>query len=244
MALTYDHFPARMMKAKQYEQRFAKHVATFSRRRSELQLAMQVYAVRGIDAANTAIVELDAKLADMRVNMRDNHDHIVAMLSKFDSPRERDFQNFVQEHGGFKACIDQDDLLTTLIGKFPDASEYTDGASFRKPSSREEELKNARGTLIREFYEDLEDSLKQNQSRFEQLLKLQNKQMKQMSDQIKHIQKNQNINTDKIINHTTMLHNAALHLANFQDPVSLNTNPSYITDLTRTAGIANIGMKW
>ncbi len=207
------------MHAANYEQRFAQHVATFSRRRSELQLVLQVYAARGIDAANTSLSELVAKVTDMGGNI----DLIVAMLRKFDSPREKDCLRFIKDNGGLQNCVSKNELLSTLIDKFPDAFESmtTDGDGFTKPLSREEGLKKARETLNHEMSEDLKKSLQQNQSRFEKLLEL---QTKQLTDYVQHIQ---NINTDRIINHTTMLHNATLHLANFQDPVSFNINSCF-----------------
>lgn len=212
-----------MMKATQYEQHFAEHISTFSRRRSELQLAMQAYATRGIDAANIAITGLDAKVTDMGENIG----LIVAMLRKLDLPREKDCQKFVEENGGFEACINTKNSFATFLAKFPEVLEVADieGGKSWAPLGSGNASEKVHAVLSRALVEDLQKTLAENQQRFLQQLNVHNTNLKQISDKIQQHSDTQNMKTNKILGHTTMLYNIIMKtfvpgMVQLKDPVS------------------------
>ncbi len=77
--------------------------------------------------------------------MGENIDVMVAMLRKLDSPREKDCLKFVKENGGFKlkTCMEQDDLLATLLRKYPDVSDFR---RWRRAPGRDHRLPRTRKT--------------------------------------------------------------------------------------------------
>ncbi|KDR79356.1 hypothetical protein GALMADRAFT_265823 [Galerina marginata CBS 339.88] len=156
---------SKLINAKKYERRFADHIQKFVLRRSELQSTISAYTAAGIDAANLAIQEVGQKLDTMDQKLETA---ITALFRKLDTPREQAALKFVEDHGGPKACISKDELLTGLLvktGQSPEAS--------KAAVTDLQEIGSLRKELMAELMENLDEVLAKSVSRFEKQLAVQ-----------------------------------------------------------------------
>ena len=102
-----------MIKAAEYQDRFAKHIALFSQRRSELQMILSAYAASKIEEVSNAISKLEDKLN----NLNEKLDSITSMLKEFTTHQETDILQFIEENGGTSTCISNDTLFFQLLAK-------------------------------------------------------------------------------------------------------------------------------
>lgn len=151
----------KLIKAKNFEQRFKTHVENFARRRSELQSTITVYIAGGIDQANVTITAVSAKL--------DYFFH--ALLRKLDTPQEKEAFRFLEQNSGVENCISKDDLLDRLLSMTGDVLPDSENKDALKT---EERIHKSRKILTDEAHQNFEESLKQNTLRFERLLTIQN----------------------------------------------------------------------
>jgi len=199
---THDR-EAKFIKANIYERRFLDHIQVFTQRRSELQVAITAYAAAGIDAANIMLINVNGKVDSMGVKL----DSIVtALFRKLDTPREQEVCKFIQQNGGAKACIEQDDLLKELMLKSGEAlpDEKRQGSAARQsglmPSIRQE--------LRQELKQDLDEVLAKNLIRFEKLLNVQNNNLERISDRIEehgYVMKDHNMKLDKLVSASILI---------------------------------------
>ncbi|KAF5329683.1 hypothetical protein D9619_008943 [Psilocybe cf. subviscida] len=181
---------SKVIKAKAYQRRFADHIEKFTQRRSDLQLAISAYTAAGMDAANAVLAEVKktTDATDSKV------DSILVILQRLESPHVREVLKFIDEHGGPETCISKDDLLSTLANKTGQSAEINtarknlpqEGQEVKEnpDSVPKNNLKTLRKSLQQELKENLDAVLKNNLQRFEKLLKVQNRNLERMSDQI------------------------------------------------------------
>lgn len=184
-----------MINAKGYERRFADHVKTFSRRRSELQITITSYIAAATDATNIAIEEVSLKIDGVGNKIDDT----LALFRKMDTARERECFAFMDSNGGPQTCIATDDLLAKLLSISADSSDP------EEPKS----LVDSRKSLTRELSEDLQDVLEKNQKRFEVLLNVQANNLKRISDQLEEQGQNMqdsSVRLDRIMNTTIRIY--------------------------------------
>ncbi|TFK63633.1 hypothetical protein BDN72DRAFT_308713 [Pluteus cervinus] len=144
-------FLARTLKSSIYENRLAKHGAIFEDYKTEIQRALSMHTARGVDAANEKLDSMESKF-----------DQFLQVLSKLDSPRERDVKSFLRENGGERACIESGQLLDTLVSK-----------------SGETVSADVRTELLKEWQEDAEEMFKKNLRVFEGKLGVQVAQLQE-----------------------------------------------------------------
>jgi len=123
----------------------------------------------GIDAAND---KLNAQGQHLRV-IEEKLD-AIALFRKLDTPRERDIQQFIDKHGGVKACLNSDELLEELVAKSGDSISRISGRDTTRKSS---DLPTIRKRLFKELVEDVDEVFSRNMVLFERKLDMQNKQL-------------------------------------------------------------------
>lgn len=123
----------------------------------------------GVDAANN---KLDAQNKHLR-EIEEKLD-TIALFRKLDTPREREVQKFIDEHGGVKACLNNDELLETLVAKSGDSIPRISG---RDTTRKLNDLPTIRKRLFKELVEDVDEAFSRNLALFERKLEMQNKQL-------------------------------------------------------------------
>ncbi|CAA7260803.1 unnamed protein product [Cyclocybe aegerita] len=129
---------SKTVKAAKYEARLSDFVTTFSDHRQKLEMAFALHTTLGVDAANSIKEKLN----------------MIALFRKLDTPREREIQKFIKEHGRVKACLNNDELLEELIVKRP--PEHLQAAA-------------------KELMEDVDKTFARNMVLFERKLNMQSK---------------------------------------------------------------------
>ncbi|TFK67035.1 hypothetical protein BDN72DRAFT_915436, partial [Pluteus cervinus] len=150
-------FVARTLKSKIYENRLAEYGATFETNKTELQRALSMHTVRGVDTANEKLDSMEIKV-----------DLILQMFRKLDSPREKDVQKFLEENGGPRTCLESSELLTRLISKSGETLSEASGSM-----EKVEDVVSARKALLKEWQEDVEEMFRKNMVVFERKLSMQ-----------------------------------------------------------------------
>ncbi|KAF5325246.1 hypothetical protein D9619_010120 [Psilocybe cf. subviscida] len=169
-------FISKMIKAKNFERRFQSHVENFIERRAELQGVLTVYVAVAVDFANRNIASMESTLVGVNAKL----DAILnALFRRLDTPRERETQSFLDENGGVKVCITQDELLLKLISLAGDV--ISDGSPPKGDSGK---LSRSQSRLLEEVAKDLNLAFEQNFRRFEKLLALQNDNFERLSAQM------------------------------------------------------------
>ncbi|KAF9444007.1 hypothetical protein P691DRAFT_712505 [Macrolepiota fuliginosa MF-IS2] len=175
-------FLARTVKATVYEARLAEFAQRFVDHRSTLELALSLHTTIGVDSANEKLDDQEQILKgiDRKLDM-------MMVFRHLDTPRERDVQKFIEEHGGVKACINNDEYLEELVAKSGDSLSRISGRSVG-PGRRSNDLPEIRKRLMKEVREDIDEALSRNMVLFERKLDMQNKQLnetlRQESDHI------------------------------------------------------------
>ncbi|KAF4609988.1 hypothetical protein D9613_010358 [Agrocybe pediades] len=170
-------FVSKLFNAKAYERRFADHIETFVRHRSELQNTITAYIAAGTDAANIAISDVAQKVDNMDVKLEN---FIQKLFRKLDTAREVELQSFIELYG-VKECLSKDELLAKLLTR---AGESLDND--KRGLGKRELLVEFRKELNKELREDLDEVLAHNLGRFERLLNVQSNNMERISAQLQY----------------------------------------------------------
>ncbi|KAF8824770.1 hypothetical protein HHX47_DHR7000651 [Lentinula edodes] len=101
-------FVAKTLKSSKYEARLAAYGDIFAEHHKKLKLALSIHTVLGVDSANTKLDTLSLQMEHVQVAM-------AALLQKLDTSREKDLKDFIDMHGGPKACLQDDQLVQMLI---------------------------------------------------------------------------------------------------------------------------------
>ncbi|KAF9544348.1 hypothetical protein CPC08DRAFT_730296 [Agrocybe pediades] len=167
----------KLFNAKTYKRRFADHIETFVRHRSELQNTITAYIAAGTDSANIAISDVARKVDNMDAKL---DVFIQPLFRKLDKPIEGELQSFIQHYGVTK-CLSKDELLTQLLTR---AGESLDNN--KRGLGKRELLIEIRKELNKELGQNLDEVFSQNLSRFERLLNMQSNNMERISAQLQY----------------------------------------------------------
>ncbi|KAF9526891.1 hypothetical protein CPB83DRAFT_769552 [Crepidotus variabilis] len=162
-------FLSKTVKASTYEGRLANFIDTFADHRNKLELSFALHTSLGVDAANEKLDEQSVRLKAIEEKL-----DAIALFRQVDTPREKDVQKFISEHGGVKSVLNNDDFLEELISK--------SGESFSRISGREagrksNDLPSVRKRLLKEVLEDVDEVFNRNMVLFEKKLDMQSKQL-------------------------------------------------------------------
>lgn len=123
----------------------------------------------GVDAANDKLDAQNRRLQDIEEKL-----DTIALFRKLDTPKEREVQKFINEHGGVKACLNSDKLLEELVAKSGDSSPRISG---RDTTRKLNDLPTIRKRLFKELVEDIDEVFSRNLVLFKRKLDMQNKQL-------------------------------------------------------------------
>ncbi|KAF5325407.1 hypothetical protein D9619_010006 [Psilocybe cf. subviscida] len=185
-------FAFKLIKAKNFEQRFKIHVENFAMRRSELQSSITVYIAGGVDQANLTITEVSKKL-DAVDSKLDYFFH--ALLRKLDTLQEKEALRFLDHNNGVENCISKDNLLARLLTMTGDVLPDSENIA---GLGTDERIKKSRKVLTDEVHQNFEDSLKQNTLRFERLLIIQNNNHERVIAQLEKQEGYQKVTVSKL----------------------------------------------
>ncbi|KIM45643.1 hypothetical protein M413DRAFT_344967 [Hebeloma cylindrosporum] len=162
-------FLAKTIKSSTYESRLSDYIDRFDDHRRKLELAFAMHTSLGVDAANNKLDAQSQRLRDIEEKL-----DTIALFRKLDTPREREVQKFIDEHGGVKACLNSDELLEELVAKSGDSTPRISG---RDTSRKSNDLPTIRKRLFKELVEDVDEVFRRNIVFFERKLEMQNKQL-------------------------------------------------------------------
>lgn len=165
-----DIIVVRTVKSATYEARLAELGVVFDDHRQTIELAMQVHTSMGVDTANQKLDNQSDRLKSIEHKL-----DMIALFRKFDTPRERDIQRFIDSHGGAKACISSDESLEELVLRSGELSVAR--ISGRDNGRKSNDLPQLRKRLFKELQEDVDDLFSRNMVLFERKLEMQNKQL-------------------------------------------------------------------
>ncbi|TFK64975.1 hypothetical protein BDN72DRAFT_962870 [Pluteus cervinus] len=155
-------FLARTLKSKIYESRLADYGSKFESNKTEIQRCLSMHTARGVDTANEKLDAQGLKIDEMTSKF----DQVLTVFRQLDSPREVEIQRFFEENGGVKACIEDDELLYTLVSK-----------GGQEASEAGDDLLKTRKVLLKEFHEDIDKMLEDHTVLFQGKLDIQSKQL-------------------------------------------------------------------
>lgn len=170
-AYTKKGFLARTVKANIYEARLAEFAQKFGDHRSTLELALSVHTTIGVDVANGKLDSQEQMLKRM-----DKKLDMIMLFRKLDTPREKEIMKFIEQHGGVKSCIGNDEYLEELVAKSGDSLSRISGRSGGS-GRRSNDLPEIRKRLMKEIQEDIDEAFNRNMVLFERKLDMQNKQL-------------------------------------------------------------------
>ena len=142
---------------------------TFVEHRKTLEMSLALHTTLGVDSANKKLDEHSNQLRSIEQKL-----DMALLFRKLDTAREKDVQKFIDDHGGAKACIDNDELLEELVLK---SGESLSRFSGRESGRRSNDLPDIKKKLAKELQEDLDEAFKRNMVLFERKLEVQNKQL-------------------------------------------------------------------
>jgi hypothetical protein len=169
--------PARTVKASVYENRLAEFAQKFVDHKSTLKLSLSLHTTIGVDAANAKLHHHGEMLKSIHKKL-----DMVMIFRKLDTPRERDVQKHIEEHGGIKACLMNEQYLEELVAKSGDSLSRISGRSGGS-GRRSNDLPEIRKRLLKEMQEDVDETFARNLVLFERKLDMQNKQLSDMMRQ-------------------------------------------------------------
>jgi hypothetical protein len=152
----------------------------FVEHRNSLEMGLSVYISLGVDSANQ---KLDGQHHRLRA-IEEKLD-MIFLFRRLDTPREKDVSKFIDDHGGAKICINDDELLEELVVK---SGESLSPFSSRESGRRSNDLPDIKKKLVKELQEDMDEAFNRNLILFERKLDVQSKQLadtvRQESDHI------------------------------------------------------------
>lgn len=159
--------PAKTIKSKIYESRLAEFGQLFEDNKEELQRALTAHTALGVDSANR---KLDGQTEQLqRIEQKID---MMMVFRKLDTSREKEVQQFIDDHGGAKNVIDNERLLNDLVKKSGES--VIDQGSGRRGDGG---IKETQQMLQKELKEDVDELLKKNISLFERKLDMQEKRL-------------------------------------------------------------------
>ncbi|KAJ7578160.1 hypothetical protein C8J56DRAFT_797697, partial [Mycena floridula] len=164
-------FLAKTVKSKIYEQRLAGYGNLFIKHRENLDFALSIHTALGVDNAN---VKLDSQRN--KLETIDEKLDMLLLFRKLDTPREREVYKFIEEKGGAKNCIDNNELLKELIEI---SGEGIAGVTGSENTKGVNGLAAARRTLTKEMTENVDEAFRKNLDLFGKKLEMQNRQLQQ-----------------------------------------------------------------
>nr|GAT44916.1 predicted protein [Mycena chlorophos] len=99
----------KVLKGPIWESRLAAFTGTFTKRRSEFELAMAIHTSLGVDAANRAINSVDETTRAINAKI----DAIMTLFAHMASPEQKDMSRLIDQRGGVKV-LDDDKALSEL----------------------------------------------------------------------------------------------------------------------------------
>ncbi|KAJ4467636.1 hypothetical protein C8J55DRAFT_438415 [Lentinula edodes] len=160
-------FVAKTLKSSKYEARLAAYGDIFAEHHKKLKLALSIHTVLGVDSANTKLDTLSLQMEHVQVAM-------AALLQKLDTSRENDLKDFIDMHGGPKACLQDDQLVQMLINI---SGEGISAITSISTGDNAKNLEAARKKLSEDYHEDLDKAFQMNRKLFERKMHMQEKQM-------------------------------------------------------------------
>ncbi|PFH49014.1 hypothetical protein AMATHDRAFT_76430 [Amanita thiersii Skay4041] len=163
-------FLAKTVKASVYETRLGEFATLFKEHRKSLELALSVHAAIAADDAREKLTHQGEQLKSIEEKL-----DMMLVFRRLDTPREKEVAKFLQEHGGVRACIGNDELLEELVTKSGEAHSRISG---REGSGRRQnDLLDVRKKLMKELQEDIDEAFSRNMVLFERKLDIQSKQI-------------------------------------------------------------------
>ncbi|KAF7326353.1 Protein kinase domain-containing protein [Mycena venus] len=153
-------FLSKALKSKIYESELTKYATIFIDRKNELGYALKVHTAIGVDEANRKLNRVE--------------EMVEALFSKFETSREKELRTLIESHGGAKACIDNDSILTELLKKSGESLSLLD---------LNDKLATVKRLMNKELSQDLNEAFKRNAEQFERKLDVQSEQL---ADTISH----------------------------------------------------------
>jgi hypothetical protein len=171
---------AKTVKASKYESRLAEYGTIFVDHRKSLEMGLAFHTSLGVDSANQKLDGQNHQLQTIEEKL-----DMIFLFRKLDTPREKDVLKFIDDHGGAKACISNDELLEELVVKSGESLSRFGG---RESGRRSNDLPDIKKRLVKELQEDIDEALGRNMVLFERKLDVQSKQLadtvRQESDHI------------------------------------------------------------
>lgn len=163
------------MKGPIYEGRLANFSQTFLDRRDEIQFALQMHMASGVDQANTTLGSLSESVSAMDAKL-----DMAALFRRLDSPAEREIGQYVESHGGAKACMANDAALADLEKLARKKEESAGAVAVSQQARSNVKTSDIVEGLRVELSEDVEQVLKKNMVVFERKFEMQKRQLEQM----------------------------------------------------------------
>ncbi|KAJ3804440.1 hypothetical protein F5876DRAFT_70629 [Lentinula aff. lateritia] len=160
-------FVAKTLKSSKYEACLAAYGDIFAEYHKKLKLALSIHTAVGVDSANTKLDTLSLQMEHVQVAM-------AALLQKLDTSREKDLKDFIDIHGGPKACLQDDQLVQMLINI---SGEGISAITSISTGDNAKNLEAARKKLSEDYHEDLDKAFQMNRKLFERKMHMQEKQM-------------------------------------------------------------------
>ncbi|KAJ6566117.1 hypothetical protein B0H19DRAFT_1232478 [Mycena capillaripes] len=157
---------SKMLRAKDYEERFGSFIKKFNGHQRSLTLVLSAHTAIVVDTMNDKLDLHGQGLKTIEYKI----DGLFRML---DTTREREVQKFIAAKGGAKACVESDVILKELADKsgesleslVPTRSGKGDGATTKKL------LEDVRRVLNKELAEDVDQAFNKHMEDFDPKLK-------------------------------------------------------------------------
>ncbi|KAF7328150.1 Protein kinase domain-containing protein [Mycena venus] len=167
-----------MLRAKDYEERFAQFIITFNNHQRSLILVLAEYTAIRVGTAN---LKLDKQGEDITViKVR-----IESLFRMLDSAREREVQRLITDKGGAKACVESDAILLELAEKSGESIDSLVGRRSAKGDvTSKQMMEEARRILNKELGQNIDEAFTKHKDDFDRKLNAVRIQQTQLSVEI------------------------------------------------------------
>ncbi|KAG6905854.1 hypothetical protein DXG01_000398, partial [Tephrocybe rancida] len=151
----------RYLKAIKYEQHLAETARGFMMLEGELQRALAVHTLLGVNTVNEKLNDQGSQLDMMQKTLE-------TILARLDTPRDMEIREYIRLHGGPEASIKDTTVLKELAAKCDENSKL----SVMDDKDLQKHLQKLRNSLMRDLSEDINSALENNLTLFDRKLEV------------------------------------------------------------------------
>ncbi|EJD53365.1 hypothetical protein AURDEDRAFT_180879 [Auricularia subglabra TFB-10046 SS5] len=172
----HKKFIVKLFDGSRWEAKLGAFATTFSARKDEFAFALSIHTAQGVDNLQRTMVGVEAHL-----RTSGDETSMLLLFRQLESPKERELQKFIAEHGGPKACLENEKIFKELQAKTKDAKAPEIGKNAAKTETTEVIIASIRD----EMRQDIDMSLAKDRKQFDRKFEAVQEKLEEMRNVVK-----------------------------------------------------------